>query len=68
MWYGLVEVLYFGFFCFEPWIWPDIQPPETCKIPFTYITMAYVGMILVIMIPSRLSLQARRRANPETNT
>lgn len=52
--WGCLEVLYFGFFCFEPKILPNIQPPETCEVPFTQITAIYALLILVIMIPLRL--------------
>jgi len=59
-------VVYFGFFCFEPKIWPDIQPPATCDIPFTAITATYVAMILVVMIPLRLFIKSKKSADPNT--
>ena len=64
---GIIEVIYFGFFCFEPRIWPNIQPPETCDIPFTIITAVYAGMILFIMIPLRIFLNSKKEASPERN-
>ena len=55
--YGVVEVAYFGFFCFEPSLWPDRVPPkETCSIPFTQITAVYVGIILALIMPLRIML------------
>lgn len=55
MW-GIVEVLYFGFFCFEPKILPNIQPPDTCEMRFTQMTAIYAAFILVIMLPLRFAL------------
>ena len=62
---GIAEVLYFGFFCVEPQFFPNIQPPESCEIPFTTITCWYTGMILFIMLPLRIFLQSRRKIEPE---
>jgi len=49
----VIEVIYFGFFCFEPLIWPD-KTPQTCDIPFTRLTAIYVLIILAVMMPIRI--------------
>ena len=62
---GIVEVIYFGFFCFEPSIWPDATPPDTCHVPFTFITAWYVLMILCISMPLRILLNCKSHETPE---
>jgi hypothetical protein len=62
---GIVELLYFGFFCFEPKIWPQNQPPSTCEIPFTAITAAYVAMIAIVMLPLRILLNRNKCSDPD---
>ena len=61
---GLVEILYFGFFCFEPTIWPDKQPPATCQLPFTTLSILYTSMILVCMLPLRVYLNSKASQSP----
>ena len=65
---GAIEIAYFGFFCFEPKIWPDKAPVATCNMPFTEITEVYTLMILCIMVPLRVWLQSRKDQDPERNT
>ena len=57
---GAIEIAYFGFFCFEPKIWPDKAPVATCDMPFTEITAVYTMMILCVMVPLRVWLQSRK--------
>ena len=58
--------MYFGFFCCEPFIWPDRAPPkETCKIHYTQLTITYCGMILLIMIPLRILLRSKKYHDPD---
>lgn len=59
-------MIYFGFFCFEPKILPNIQPPDTCAMPFTMITAVYVAMILCIVMPMRIVL-SKRESYPQTH-
>ena len=64
---GIAEVIYFGFFCFEPRIWPDKVPDKaTCSLPFTAVTATYVSMILFVMIPIRVWFSKKRAANPDS--
>lgn len=66
MYIGIAEVLYFGFFCFEPKILPNAQlPPPTCDIPFTATTATYTCMILFVMIPLRIYISKKRTENPD---
>ena len=63
---GIAEVIYFGFFCFEPKIWPGSVPDkQTCSLPFTAITATYVAMILCVMIPIRVWFNKKQSDNPD---
>lgn len=56
-------MIYFGFFCFEPKIWPE-KPPKDCNMPFTLITAVYAGIILCFIMPFRIVLNKKQDRDP----
>ena len=65
---GIFEVLYFGFFIWEPKIFPDALPPSTCSMPFTQITTVYTCLILFGMFPVRIWFNTRINEDHDRNS
>lgn len=67
---GVIEVIWFGACCFQPFIWPESTPghgDNDCEMPFTLLTSVYAGFILVVMMPLRMWFLTRKEADPEKN-
>jgi hypothetical protein len=62
---GIVEILYFGFFIFEPSLFPNsMKKLDQCSMPFTQITAVYVCLLLLIMVPLRVTLNCFKHRSP----